>query len=339
MDLNLPDFPDYEPLTQERINMFTRFYRQPPRQQLSPQQFSPQLPPQVYQEILLQSDYPTVRRMCTLDKRVNSVCNSSNFWFQKYSRDFPNSIPFSNTQPPETWRDKYKYRYAHQNEGPGFEVKIDGVSYVIIKTNTEDDVWKYLANVYNDDTLPSSQLKNKLIEHVNEKILIHNRHVFDSNINQIRNQIDDFIRTPICSISTDDSDYQHNIRKILSDYYLTPELLLNHYTHDMYAKSNEICVIYEIVLFFEKLYIQGFLKYKMAQPPNFDKLKDYYSKFKLHDLPSNRVYRSFLSVSTSSTKYLPTITASFLKTKIGKRYPNYYYQIEINPHITVVVIH
>lgn len=270
------------------------------------------LPREAYQEILLNLDYKTIKNLCITKKDVEQTCRNPYFWYLKYNRDFNNTIPFiPSEQSFQFWRDKYKYSLALKTLKPGYDVIINK-KHIFVKAKSEDEIWKFLAQVYNNDQLPSSDIRNELILFVNEQIKRQNSFITGNSFTQILGLFKKFrANTQLrCLIDTINDLEMYGVLDIIEYFYLTPELLFSYYKNG----TMRACFIYEIVLFFEMLYKQKFLIKRFDHVPDFSKLKAYYSQY----LPFRPGFHENIihNIDVSGVKFLPKVTPEFLKNKI-----------------------
>ena len=255
------------------------------------------LPKDVLFDILLRSDYATVRRLCSTDKRINAICQDQYFWFEKNKRDFDQNTKDSN----KSWLEEYKHHYDEKYPLKGYEV-MTGI-IVLLMVRDQEEIYQVLTNIYNDNNkilnYRDQYIQDELIELVNEKITQEN----EIKLVKYRKIVNSYIRkyqiNYLFKTLTNDQ-----IHTLVREYYLTPNLLYR--IHDRYQAS-------EILQLFKYLYDNNIAKPLFEEVPDCNSLIEYYNN----------------SETSKPVKYIKSISVEAMKNIVlNKKWNSYRNNIE-----------
>ena len=260
------------------------------------------LPKDILFNILLESDYATIKRLCSTNKAVNAICQDNYFWFLKYKHDFNFDL---DEKAKLDWRKAYKYDYARKYPLNGYQVKIGSIFIVVIVRN-QNEIYEMLTQIYNDDHLYNDndrQIRENLISLVNNSIIEQNKEKIYEYRGLIIQNLKNYLTSNslICLHHSLDIIYEW-----IERYYFTPNLLFNKFKNNTEAA----CYIYDIVKIFIYLYNRGTLRQLFQEAPRFNDLLEYYSQYKT----IRGGYRNPDSLADINEKYIQQITVDQLKT-------------------------
>ena len=262
------------------------------------------LPKDVLFGILLESDYSTVKRLCSANKRINAICQDQYFWFEKYQKNFDR-----NDEQDEThnWQKDYKYDYTRSRPTQGYQVMLGRINMILMVRDSEE-IYELLTRIYNDDNVfneNDQQIRDALIYWVNKLIIEENRTKIYKHRGLVIQHVQNYLKTHNLTCLAPD---MNTIYEWIERYYLTPSLLLKKFSNN----AEVACHIYDIIHIFQYLYDKRISRHNFQQTPDFNVLLDYYRN---HQVIRNR-YINPDSAGDIIDKYIPQITIDQLKNII-----------------------
>ncbi len=101
---------------------------------------------ELLEDMLLNSDYPTIESLCKVNSRIYNYCQDDTFWHNKFLKDFG-----SNINNVSSWSLAYHNYYYLNNPSYGylFTITVESPISIMFLVENKMEMYQQLANIYN----------------------------------------------------------------------------------------------------------------------------------------------------------------------------------------------
>ena len=101
---------------------------------------------ELLEEMLLDTDYPTIESLCKVNSKIYNLCQNDTFWHNKFLKDFG-----SHVDNVHSWALAYHNYYYLNNPSYGYLFTILGESplNIMFLVENKTEMYQQLANIYN----------------------------------------------------------------------------------------------------------------------------------------------------------------------------------------------
>lgn len=201
-----------------------------------------ELPKDILLSIMVELDYPTIKQLCSTNKKIKQICTDEYFWQQKYERDFSKN----RLLPNKSWRYNYLLIYIKHNEKQVYSLlDEEGKTIVSMMTNNlelfTDLLFSIINEIYDDDN-PLIFIQTQIFVTLSEFIKTTNSLIMSPFSGKIENIMDNFLRDNSDIILRDyyGLPERDTVTDLMKHYYPTPYLLILKHLADIYDNDHDV---------------------------------------------------------------------------------------------------